>query len=490
MKRALLLASLLAHACILPEELPPVCEPAPAADPFEDPYPRAHFAPAEGWMNDPCGLIDLDDGTHAFFQHNPTGLIWGNLHWGHAVTTDYVTWDQRAAVLAPDDTLGAPFSGTAILDEDDRAGLCGSAPCLVLAFTHSGGQDLVQKQSLAVSADLGATFALYEGNPVLPNPGIVDFRDPRVFLDEDAGRFVMVIGAGDRALVYHSEDLVTWTEVSAIGPFDDLPEGVYEVSDLFPLVDGPGVERWIFKTDILPGFAEQGETRYYVGDFDGTTFTPLTDALVVDHGPDFYAAQHVARSDPPRWMGWLSSWAYALDQPTEPFRGQLTVPRELALVGSGAEARLTQRPVLGDLRDACPLATSPEEVAGLEGDAFHLVATVNPQDNVELVFFGGDDEEVLVGYDSGAGVVYVDRTQMGAIVTGFDARFEAPVDAVSTFDLEVVVDRFSIELFADGGSQVISATVFPRSSSRDVQATGAFESFELTRLVRPARPAP
>lgn len=472
---ACLLVLTLGLACDSGEQ-PSACVPTPYVNDAQDPYPKAHFTPLENWMNDPNGLIELDDGLHLFFQHNPSGPLWGNIHWGHARTDDFTRYEDLGLALFPDDTLGEPFSGSAYLDTDGRGGVC-QAPCLVLAFTHAGGVDSMQKQSLAFSEDGGRTFDLFAGNPIVANPGgTPDFRDPKVFFHEPTDAFVMVVDAGDRAHIYTAPDLVHWTKASEIGPFDDMPDGAWEVPELFE-IDG----RWVFKTDVLPGLLQQGEGRYLLGDFDGSTFTPTGELTSIDGGPDFYAAQVIANQDEPRWMAWLSSWAYAFFQPTEPFVGQLSVPRRLALRGD----RLVQTPDLFGLEDPCPLVDkdSPagDDFAGIEADAFVLRVRGDAMFRVHV----GEDEFLELGLLDGT--LVVDRTKGRAISEGFSGCFTR--DAPNAEGFVAVVDRFSAELFGDG--EVITASAFQGSNSRGIQlVAGTPAHVTLRRLRREPRVVP
>jgi fructan beta-fructosidase len=472
-----LLAAPLLLAC------PPVddttCTPPP---PDDDPlYPAAHLAPESGWMNDPSGLVFFDGRYHAFFQHNPDAARWGNLHWGHAVSDDLVRWEMLPHALFPDDELGLPYSGSAVIDRDNSSGLCARADgCLVLVFTHAGGADGAQKQSLAYSED-GETFTLYEGNPVLTKDGAIDFRDPKVIPFGDGWR--MVVAAGDRAELYDSPDLIDWTYVSDIGPLEGMPDGVWEVPDLVE-VDG----EWVFKTDVLPGFAQQGETRYVIGELVAAGFSARTAPAVVDWGPDFYAAQSlVTPAGQPVWIGWASSWRYANDVPSEPFRGFLSWPRALRLDGDNlVQSPLDPTPGVDD----CALVDGEgaEELAAtfdaIEADAAVIQLRADGVGELELVVRGdGGDEGTVIRWSGGP--LEVDRTASGDTLfnAAFPAVFSMPLPT-DTFTLDVIVDLYSVEVFAEG--RAITTTIFPRPSSRSMSlTTSGAVSATVRRFTRP-----
>ena len=191
---------------------PTIPTPPPAAEPFRPAY---HYTPAQGWMNDPNGLIYLNGEYHLFFQYNPDATVWGPMHWGHATSADLVNWQRLPVALAPD-KLGSIFSGSAVVDRGNTAGF--GAQALVAVFTHEQGG--AQRQSLAFSTDEGRTWTMYSGNPVLAAPGnLKDFRDPKVFWygDGAAGHWVMVLAAGNTILFYTSPDLKAWSPAGSFG---------------------------------------------------------------------------------------------------------------------------------------------------------------------------------------------------------------------------------------------------------------------------------
>ncbi|HTG68533.1 MAG TPA: glycoside hydrolase family 32 protein, partial [Candidatus Udaeobacter sp.] len=261
---------------------------------YNEPYrPQFHFTPVQNWMNDPNGLVYFEGEYHLFYQYNPYGNTWGNMSWGHAVSKDLVHWNHLPVALEPD-RLGMIFSGTAVVDEHNTSGFFkGKSGGMVAIYTSAGE---TQQQSIAYSADNGRTWMKYEGNPVLPNPGIKDFRDPKVFWHDKTQRWIMAISAGDKVLFYASSDLKAWTYLSEFGAKAGDHSGVWEVPELFELpVDGdPSHTKWILKVDINPGEKNQGSRgQYFIGQFDGTNFVndnPSDKVLWVDYGKDFYAS--------------------------------------------------------------------------------------------------------------------------------------------------------------------------------------------------------
>ena len=261
--------------------------PAAAAELGDEPYrPGIHFTPEKNWMNDPNGMVYYKGVYHLFFQHNPQGNVWGNMSWGHATSKDLVHWEQQPLAIAGDAEEDI-FSGSVVVDTNNTSGLGTTKnPPLIAIYTsaYKEGSEYagLQAQSLAYSLDDGQTWTKYKNNPVL-NRNSANFRDPKVFWysgDDGRGYWVMtaVEAADHKAVLYKSKDLKDWTKLSEFGPAN-ATGGIWECPDLFPLaVDGdPENVKWVMVINMNPGGVSGGSAgQYFVGDFDGTTFTSET----------------------------------------------------------------------------------------------------------------------------------------------------------------------------------------------------------------------
>lgn len=244
--------------------------------------PQYHFTPDSMWMNDPNGMVYAGGEYHLFFQHYPDSNVWGPMHWGHAVSKDLIHWKHLPIALAPD-SLGYIFSGSAVVDEQNTSGLGEKGqPPLIAMFTYhdpkgeQAGRNDFQTQGLAYSLDRGRTWTKYADNPVLANPGIRDFRDPKVFWHAETQRWIMTLAAQDHIVLYTSPDLKQWEKASEFGRESGAHGGGWECPDLFPLpiANRPGEQRWVMLVSISDGGPNGGSaTQYVVGDFDGKTFT-------------------------------------------------------------------------------------------------------------------------------------------------------------------------------------------------------------------------
>ena len=329
-----------------------------SADYLNEPFrPQAHFTPEINWMNDPNGLVFHNGEYHLFYQFNPAGNSWGHMSWGHAVSRDLTHWEHLPLAIPEEDGVMA-FSGCCIVDYQNKSGFGdGTKPPMVAVYTgHGHGK---QVQNLAYSNDDGRTWTKYAKNPVLDisNP---DFRDPKVFWHAPSNRWVMVVSlAKEKVLVFYaSEDLKQWKELSRFGPAGAKDKPNWECPDLFELpVEGEeGKKLWVLEVDMGSGSVAGGSGgEYFVGHFDGTTFTAIQDAQWVDFGRDFYAPvswSGIPEADGRRiWIGWFSNWQTCL-VPTSPWRSCMSVPRSLslrkvpAIDGKSAQRyTMVQRPV-------------------------------------------------------------------------------------------------------------------------------------------------
>jgi len=258
--------------------------PAGAANLGDESYrPGVHFSPEKNWMNDPNGMVFYKGVYHLYFQHNPMGNTWGNMSWGHATSKDLVHWEQQPLAIAGDGQEDI-FSGSVVVDKNNSSGF-GTAknPPLIAIYTsaYKAGSKYqgLQAQSLAYSLDEGQTWTKYKNNPVV-NRDSANFRDPKVFWytgKDGKGYWVMtaVEATEHKAVLYKSENLKDWTKLSDFGPAN-ATGGVWECPDLFPLaVDGdPNNVKWVMVINMNPGGISGGSAgQYFVGDFDGKTFT-------------------------------------------------------------------------------------------------------------------------------------------------------------------------------------------------------------------------
>ena len=453
---------------------------------YTEPYrPQYHFSPPKGWMNDPNGLLYYDGEYHLYYQAIPyTHKSNGPKFWGHAISRNLVHWHNMPIALSPDE-WGEIFSGSAVVDWYNSSGLQ-SGPEKVLIALYTSHAEGSQQQSLAYSNDRGRSWQKYARNPIITNSEIPDFRDPKVFWHEPSQHWVMILAVGDRARIYTSLNLKEWELASEFGPNQGSPSGVWECPDLFPLaVDGdPNQQRWIMLVSLGSGAPNGGTaTEYFVGDFDGRSFhnaSPPQQINWMDHGSDNYAT--VTFSDMPDGrrlgIGWMSNWMYAYAQPTFPWRGCMTVPREFGLTAVPHQPpQLTSQPIkeLESLRQQAlalenrmiesKVALNEVQVDG----RFELLLDCDLGDASEfsLCFSNTQGEETVVGYDVEGRRIYIDRQRSGRI--DFDQHFAGYLHSAkwlatdNQLRLHIFVDWSSVELFVDNGRLSLTDQIFPNT---------------------------
>jgi len=466
--------------------------------------PALHYAARNTWLNDPNGLIHHGGVYHLYYQNNPADNVWGNMSWGHATSPDLLDWTEHPVAIACDEQEDI-FSGSIVFDRDNTSGFgTASAAPLVAVYTSAfkPGSALhgVQAQSLAYSLDGGYTWTKHANNPVL-NRGSAEFRDPKVFrYDGAAGSYwVMVaVEATDfQVVLYKSKDLRNWEVLSVFGPAN-ATGGVWECPDLFPLpVDGdPENLKWVLIVNLNPGGPNSGSAgQYFVGDFDGITFTSSTtitegpqdparlgDYQWLDWGRDYYAA--VSFSDAPDnrrlMIGWMNNWQYANTIPTAPWRSPMSLVREVSLRTVNGKPCLAQH-VAEDLAAVSGLnpvfdlaqANISDETLILDGAAgcvqrINLTFTPGTAEEFGLIVRGDGTQGTRIGIHHHEGRIFVDRRDSG--LTDFHESFasidSAPIVATDgCYQLSIHVDQCSVEVFAQDGLVTLTELIFPSTTS-------------------------
>lgn len=439
-----------------------------------------HFSPKEKWMNDPNGMIYHNGEYHLFYQHYPDSTVWGPMHWGHAISKDLIHWEQFPIALYPD-SLGYIFSGSAVLDKENTSGLGSKEnPALVAIFTYHdivgerAGSDTFQTQGIAYSLDNGRTWEKYNNNPVLSNPGIKDFRDPNVFWSEGNNKWIMALAVKDRIGFYSSPDLKQWNHESDFGESLGAHGGVWECPDLFQLDN-----KWVLLVSINPGGPNGGSaTQYFVGEFDGKTFTAQDDKTRwLDYGRDNYAGitWHNIPTGRKIFLGWMSNWDYANVVPTETWRSAMTVPRDLKLV-KGSEGYLVYSSLVKEIEVMHQSTTAIDESATSSfslndkgWETFDLDITISSKQletqSFKIVLSNDLGDELVVGYRADEKEFYLNRDKAGKneFAENFKGIQTAPfVISGSSLKLSMLVDVGSIELFLNDGELVMTSLFFPQ----------------------------
>ena len=470
--------------------------------PAEKYRPVYHHTPPYGWMNDANGLFFKDGVYHLYYQYNPYACVWGNMHWGHSVSTDLVHWEHRPVAVWRDG-YGHIFSGSTVVDYANTAGF---GPGAVAAFytSYNTEREFVQTQCLAFSLDNGETFTKYEGNPVLtPFDGIKDFRDPKVFWYEPEQKWIMIVSADKEMRFYASGNLKEWEFLSGWGEGYGVQPRQFECPDFFPLTTAEGEKKWVMIVNVNPGCYFGGSaTQYFVGDFDGRTFTcdsPKETVKWLDWGKDHYATVCFSNTgERVIAVPWMSNWQYGTIVPSKYFRSANAIPRELGLYKEAGEFYVSAYPV----PELSGLEKESRTVSGLSAEAgkpqkvrlfettdgayeleFELVVPAVGKAGWRLSNAAGEGVDMY--FDAALQRFVMDRTESGLIdfaaksttheIENHDRRKTNSMHYVNDFALatwvpiavkgrhcvKILYDLTSLEVFIDGGRVVMTNLVFP-----------------------------
>ncbi|RKS56035.1 levanase/fructan beta-fructosidase [Gillisia mitskevichiae] len=480
--------------------------------------PNFHFTPKKAWMNDPNGMFYYNGYYHLYYQYHPESNVWGPMHWGHAISTDMISWIEQPIALYPDE-LGTIFSGSAVVDIGNTSGFgeVSNAAPIVAIYTNSkqleGDDNWKQTQSIAYSNDEGKTFTKFENNPVIDNDKIKDFRDPKVSWDEERNKWVMVLAAGDKIMFYDSKDLKKWNLLSEFGQGIGGHGGVWECPDLFKLpVLGTDESKWVLFVSINPGGPNGGSaTQYFIGDFDGTTFTmdkEFESSLSKEHnywidfGRDNYAGvtwSNATRKDGSKLMlGWMSNWFYAQKVPTEAWRSAMTIAREVQLQKNENGYRLLMNPVK-ELSNYRSIKYKKENIEVntdtklIDSNAIDLaraeikfnISNLN-EEGFTFSLTNKKGDSLAFGFNHNDKNFFVDRRKSGKI--DFEERFADRISTAKRTSLNkdlsgtIIIDKTSLEIFFDNGETVMTEIFFPNAPFEKLSIKPEVKEFTLSKI--------
>ena len=441
--------------------------------------PVYHHTPAYGWMNDPNGMFYKDGLYHLYFQYNPYGSVWGNMHWGHSTSTDLMHWKFEGCAIVPD-AWGAIFSGSCVVDHENTAGFGKEAVVAFYTSAKSTPWGDIQMQSMAYSLDNGKTFTKYEGNPILTSSE-KDFRDPKVFWYAPGKHWVMILAVGQHMEIYSSVNLKEWKKESEFGAMQGAHGGVWECPDLVEIpVEGTREKKWVLICNLNPGGPFGGSAaQYFVGSFDGKKFVneSPTQTKWMDWGKDNYATVTWSNAPDGRCiaLGWMSNWQYANNVPTRQYRSANTLARDLTLYRERQELYLKSTPSVEVKKARGKKVSIPSFKVSEKHEIVNLFEEKQGAYEVEIVIqnagaskiafclLNDKGEKVSMYYDLNRKQFVMDRSESGKVdfSKDFPAVTVAPVNVDKELTLRLFVDRSSIEAFGEDGKFVMTNLVFP-----------------------------
>ncbi|HZI68826.1 MAG TPA: glycoside hydrolase family 32 protein [Hanamia sp.] len=456
--------------------------------------PLYHFTPEKYWTNDPNGLLYLNGVYQLYNQQNPYGINWGNMSWGHATSTDLIHWKHYdlampQGIVGTDTTMR--FSGYAVWDKNNTSGLCKDSGCIVAIYTADQRPQHKESQFIAYSNDGGMNFTNYKGNPVL-DLDKSDFRDPNVQWDEQLQKWLMVVSLPweNRVQFYNSPDLKNWNLLSEFGNAG-LRGGIWECPFFIKLpVEGTDKTKWVLVNSFQDSSKNDYE-EYYVGDFDGKTFTndnPADKVLLVDHGDALYAA--IPWNNLPEGQHTYIGWMVPPEkQQTWPWKGQMSIPRDLSLRETKDGIRLIQNPakvIKENLSkfsskmvhlDNVKIQGAKDALDGekITGNSYWLEAEMEVPQNTMAGFKIAEKKDkkgnitaaTVIGFDASKNEVYVDRSNSGT--ENINAKNLTQTMKVNSTNgkikFEILFDKSSLEVFVNDGEQVLTTYVYPGMDS-------------------------
>lgn len=455
----------------------------------EEDCPAFHATGTVGWINDPNGFSIYKGEYHLFYQYYPFDNHWGPMHWGHSKTSDFIKWDFLPCALAPDVAFdeGGCFSGSGIEMPDGKHLLIYTG--LADAGMVDGQQKWYQQQCIAIGD--GVDYEKVESNPVISKDLIPDgnnkyeFRDPKIIKHGDSYYVFTVNMDGEdcgNVLVFESKDCFNWKYVKTLDESKWQVGRVWECPDYFALGDKQVLIVSPQETegngfDVLPGFNNfflVGQAKEFL-DFQRKAVQP------VDYGQDFYAAQTIETLDGRRVMiAWMQNWEtkdYGNDE--HGFFGMMTLPRELWV----EDGHVYQRPVkelekyYGNQVSYKDVRVSKElSLDGIRGRVLDMKLQLKPDAGVEDYIFKisvAKDEKhsTVIEIDARKGTIKLDRSNSGYKISALATR-EFPVDMENgRIDLRIILDKWSVELFANGGKQAASMKIDTGVSANEITFT-------------------
>lgn len=448
---------------------------------FDEPFrPAFHFTPQQAWINDPNGLVYLNGKYHLFYQYYPDDVVWGPMHWGHAISSDLIHWQHQPIALYPD-SLGWIFSGSAVIDKENTAGFGNNAMIAIFTYHNDAiwkqGKKNTESQGIAFSLDEGKSWMKYSGNPVLNNSGEQDFRDPKVFRNHENSNWNMVLAAGDRIKIFSSDDLKHWKFESDYQPAVPADYGIWECPDLFRMTTGTET-KWVMTISQTANAPNGGTgTRYFIGDFNGKTFRDGSGAGWFDFGKDFYAAVTFDNvPDEKRiLLGWMSNWQYATVTPTAPWRSAMTMPRELILIKTPDGHRLQQKIAsqFATIREPSfqiKKVRTPYKKADWNFSRSYIsMESIDVTDQLHITCSNNSGESFLIKIDGKQ--VTMDRSKSGII--NFSEQF-ASKEQILIMDepiknVQLLIDHSSVELLLNDGTYSMTNQVFPQHAYNSLE---------------------
>ena len=436
--------------------------------------PIFHFTPPVNWMNDPNGLVFYKGVYHLFYQHNPYQTSWGDIHWGHATSRDLLRWeDQRIALIPQADIIHA-FSGCGLIDVDNCTKFFEYDSGLVFIFT---GVTLTENHSRIEHQYIGYLdkninkIILPCANRIIENPGLSNFRDPKVVFSPEDNVWKMVLACGDHIRIYSSNNLIEWDEQCKFYPEELNNNEIIECPNLI-LLRLKGRQVWVLIMSVLDEVSRNSSTFYITGEFVSTEFVSNFAMRPLDFGHDFYAPQVWFFSESendmnPIVIGWMNNWIYAEDFPCSSWNGILSIPREISLKEVSGTLLLKQNPKIPYSEDCCErLVIYPREGSSdITFDLnpafyiFEMEFSLRGLNKLKITLSEKNRKAFTIEVDFKKDIICLDRSEVSysPMAERGMVKKEIPINLRDElFNFIFILDLWTLEFFINEGEVVIS----------------------------------
>ncbi|MBE6087504.1 MAG: glycoside hydrolase family 32 protein [Clostridium beijerinckii] len=444
--------------------------------------PLFHLSAPIGWINDPNGFSKFAEEYHLFYQYHPYDTKWGPMHWGHSKTKDFIKWEQLPIALAPDQEydMGGCFSGSAV-ESDGKQILMYTG---VLDKVQEDGSHII-RQTQCVAIGDGVNYEKLDCNPVITSyslpegSNLEDFRDPKIWKEEDG--FYAVVGSrhadgSGQILLYKSNDLKEWSLVSILDRSKNEIGSMWECPDFFN-IDGNNImiiSPMEVKAEGLK-FHNGHNTVYLIGEYDKENHKiNRQDYGVIDYGLDFYAPQTLETEDGRRIMiGWMQSWENNIVPSDFKWCGMMSIPRELTI----KDGKLIQNPIR-EIRNYYKnfvkydnvLIKDNAELEGISGRELDMSLEIDGTNCEEFVIKIAKNKnyETLITFDPRKDIILFDRSYSGKLSDTLHKREMNIRNKNGKIKLRLIIDKYSVEIFANDGEQVMTSTFYTNLDATDI----------------------
>ncbi len=454
--------------------------------------PSFHLCAPIGWINDPNGFSTFNNEYHLFYQYHPYDVVWGPMYWGHSKTNDFIKWEQLPIALAPEASydMGGCFSGSA-LEYDGKHVIMYTG---VLDNKDENGERVV-RQTQCIAIGDGENYEKLECNPVITHEmlpegsSLEDFRDPKIWREGEEFYCVVASRSNDgsgQILMYKSNNLKEWEFVTIVDNSKNKVGRMWECPDLFSL-NGKGV-LIISPQEVKAtkdGFHNGSNTAYLIEKYDNEKKSFERESCnVIDFGLDFYAPQTLESIDGRRIMiGWMHSWENRIVPGNFKWCGMMTMPRELTI----RDGCLIQNPIreienyYKNTVEYNNLIIKDEvSLDGIFGRELDITIDIDGSqaEEFKIKLAKNNEYETIISFNSKKNIIEFDRSYSGNYGDILHKREMKVRDKNGKVKMRLIIDKYSVEIFANDGEQVMTSTFYT-----PLEATGITFSSEGNSII-------